>query len=118
MLTFNESALNNLLQSPDGPVGRKLDWVSQTIKGNYEEAVAEVWQHQPASARPDIGYDITNGDFGLQSVIGFLNTHGETRLSKSGRSVKTTSAYMAEKFQYTERDKFAPRIMAGWDNAL
>ncbi len=102
-LTFNEAALNNLLQSPDGPLGQKLRFVSETIEANYQGVVGKVWENQSALARPNVGFDITSGDFGLQSEIGIAD-HGRV------------SDYMAAKFQ--REDWVVPAIMQGWEDAL
>lgn len=102
MLSFNEAALNNLLQSPDGPVGQRLGFVSETITGNYQGVIDKIWENQPAGAKPQSDYTITSGDFGIQSEIGM----GDGRIAQ----------YMAAKFQ--REDWIIPAIMAGWDNQL
>lgn len=104
-LIFNEAALNNLLQSPDGPVGIKLGFVADTITANYELAVSRVWENQPAMAKPTVGYEIISGDFGLQAQIG---------ISDNGRIAQ----YMASKFERASEDWVVPTIMAGWDAQL
>jgi hypothetical protein len=102
-LTFNEAALNNLLESPDGPLGQKLRFVSETIEANYQAVVAKIWENQSALARPGVGFHISSGDFGLQSEIG---------IDGFGR----VADYMAAKFQ--REDWVVPAIMAGWDDQL
>jgi len=102
-LIFNEAALNNLLESPDGPLGQKLRFVSETVEANYEDVVAKIWENQSALARPNVTFHITSGDFGLQSEIG---------IADSGR----IADYMGAKFQ--REDWIVPAIMQGWDDAL
>lgn len=102
-LVFNERALDNLLQSADGPVGLKLQFVADDIQANYDGVVAKVWENQSALVRPTVGQRLFNGDDGLQAEIG---------ISEAGRIAR----YMGEKFH--REDWVVPAIMAGWDNAL
>ena len=102
-LVFNEAALANLLQSPDGPIGERLRFVSETVEANYQDVVAKIWENQSALARPNVGFHITSGDFGLQSEIGIAD-------------VGRVADYMGAKFQ--REDWVVPAIMAGWDSAL
>ncbi len=102
-IIFNEAALANLVESPDGPIGQKLRFVSETIEANYRDVVAKIWENQSALVRPSVGFDITSGDFGLQSEIG---------IDEFGR----VADYMAKKFH--REDWVVPAIMQGWDDAL
>ncbi len=102
-IVFNEAALANLLQSPDGPIGQKLRFVSETIEANYDAAVGKVWENQSALSRPNVGFHISSGDLGLQSEIG---------IADAGR----VTDYMAAKFD--REDWVVPAIMAGWDDTL
>ena len=105
-IVFNESALVHLLEAPDGPYGDRLRLVAETITANYNDAIGGVWQDQTASVKPEAGYDIDRGEFGLQAVIGIES------------DARRISDYMANKFANVEPDKFVPKIMAGWDNQL
>lgn len=102
-LVFNEAALQNLLESPDGPLGQKLRFVSEQIEGNYQAVVSKIWENQTPLARPSVSFDITQGDFGLQSEIG-IDGHGRV------------ADYMAAKFH--REDWVVPAIMQGWDDPL
>lgn len=102
-LLFNEAALTNLLQSPDGPLGQRLRFVSQDIAANYDGVVSKVWENQSALAKPTVGYHLSFGDFGLQAEIG---------ISDNGR----VAQYMGAKFG--REDWVVPAIMAGWDASL
>ncbi len=105
-ITFNEAALVHLLEAPDGPYGNRLRLVAEQITGNYNDAIAGVWQDQTASVRPHADFEIDRGEFGLQAVIGI--PADERRIAD----------YMANKFANIEPDKFVPRIMSGWDSEL
>ncbi len=105
-IIFNEDALVNLLEAPDGPYGDRLRLVAEQITQNYNDAIAGVWQNQHAAVMPHAAYDIERGQFGLEATIGI--PADERRIAE----------YMANKFANLEPDKFVPRIMAGWDNQL
>jgi hypothetical protein len=105
-LIFNEAALVNLLEAPDGPYGQRLLLVAEQITQNYNDAIGGVWQDQTASVKPHADFEIDRGQFGLQAVIGI--PADERRIAD----------YMANKFANIEPDKFVPRIMAGWDTPL
>ncbi len=105
-LIFNESALLNLLEAPDGPYGDRLRLVAEQITANYNDAIGGVWQNQAAHVQPHAAFEIDRGEFGLQAVIGI--PADERRIAD----------YMANKFANVEPDKFVPKIMAGWDNPL
>ena len=95
--------MQNLLQSPDGPLGEKVRFVSETIEANYNGVVQKIWENQSPLSRPGVSFAITSGDFGLQSEIG---------IDGFGR----VADYMAAKFH--REDWVVPAIMAGWDNTL
>ena len=100
-LVFNDAYLENLVNNPGGPMGRSLERVANQIAGNYEAVVNIIWQSQAPSAKPDVDYAITNGEFGLQAVIGFPDS-------------RHTSEYMAEKFE-RESDWIVPGLMSNWN---
>ena len=104
-LVFNEAALKFLLESPAGPVGRKLLLASERISHNYNVQIQTVWENQSAINLPVASFNIGSGDDGLQSEIGIVD---------GGR----ISQYMAQKFAEKERDKFVPKIMADWDSNI
>jgi hypothetical protein len=108
-LVFNEAAFNFLLENPDGPMGRKLERIADFIAYNYDAAIGDVWQDQPAEISPEAGYEISVGDDGLQAVIGIVDPQ---RQRTDGRP--TASDYMANKFQNLESGKFKTRIMDNW----
>lgn len=103
-LVFNEAALNFLLQDPDGPIGRKLERVSNHIAGRYEAVIGVVWENQDPFLQPRVDYDIGNGANGLQSVIGIVD---EGSLSE----------YMAHKM-VDEQDRLLGPIMTTWDTEV
>jgi hypothetical protein len=112
-LVFNEAALINLLEAPNGPYGNRLRLVAETITANYNAAIAGVWQNQPASIQPEADYDIGIGQYGLQATIGIVPSE---RVRRDGKP--NASEYMDNKFGNIEPDKFQPKIMAGWDAQL
>ncbi len=112
-LVFNEAALLNLLEAPNGPYGDRLRLVAEQITGNYNAAIQGVWQNQPASIIPQADYEIERGEFGLTAVIGIVDP-GIVRADGK----ETISQVIANKFDGLESDKFVPKIMADWDTQL
>ena len=66
---FDESALNFLLQDPAGPIGIDLRRRSENIVRQAEVNAREII-HQGFDPAQIIGYEIVNGDMGLESRIG------------------------------------------------
>ncbi len=102
-LIFNEAALANLLESPDGPLGIKVRFVAETITQNYQGVIDKVWENQPAMVRPQADYVIDSGDFGLQAEIG---------MPDAGR----VTQYMGKKMG--REDWIVPAIMQAWNDEL
>jgi hypothetical protein len=100
-LIFNEAALNFLLQSPAGPVGRSVERVSNHIAGNYEAVINIIWQNQNQLSRPHADYRVESGDNGLQGDVG-IPDQGHV------------SEYMDEKFGI-ESDWIVPGLMTNWE---
>ena len=95
-VVWNEAALLALLESPDGPVGRELDRVSQNVTSLVRDNATKIIEEM----NPDIvQYVISSGDNGLQSVIGVEGT---------GR----WSSYLAAK-EKREAVVFAPALEVG-----
>ncbi len=118
-LVFNEAALINLLEAPNGPYGDRLLLVAQQITGNYNDAIQGVWQLRSPEALPKAGFEIERGEFGLEAIIGIEDPKVvRSQGGEGSRERKTTSQYMADKFDGLESAKFVDQIMAGWDNQL
>lgn len=100
-LIFNEAALLFLLESPEGPVGRRLDRVANHVAGRYEAVVGVVWENRDPSIQPKVDYDVRTAEDGLEAVIGITD----------GGSI---SRYMAEKMEI-EQDRLVGAIMTTWD---
>jgi hypothetical protein len=95
-LIWNESALYDLLESPDGPVGRELRRVSENVTQLVRDNATKILEEM----NPDIvQYHIGFGDDGLQSIIGVEGT---------GR----WSSYLAAK-EEREAVIFAPALEVG-----
>ena len=95
---LNESALQFLLENPAGPVGIDLMQRSEVIVRNGESIAALIIED--AFIRPNVDYEISNSDLGLQSVIG---------IPYSG----SVSEYLALKFD-RESDWIVPSLFSNW----
>jgi hypothetical protein len=97
-VTLYEPALRFLLEDPDGPVGIDLQRRSEIITRLVEQNVQFIITTAPDGI---VGYQITNGDLGLQSEIGVVG---------SGR----WSNYLASK-EVREGVIFRPALDQGLD---
>lgn len=93
---FNEAALTFLLESPDGPVGRELQRVSENVTALVRENATKIIEQMDPNI---VQFTISSGDNGLQSVIGVEGT---------GR----WSSYLAAK-EEREAVIFAPALEVG-----
>lgn len=100
-LILNEAALNSLLESPDGEVGRLLDRVSNHIAGRYEAVIGVVWENQDPFLTPKVDYEIVHADNGIQATIGIVDEG-------------SVSEYMADKM-VVEQDRLLGAIMTTWE---
>jgi hypothetical protein len=67
---FDQAALNFLLQDPAGPTGLMLERVSENIIRGARQRADFIFQNKPIDPSDYIGYDIRNGDNGLEAVFG------------------------------------------------
>ena len=95
-LVFNEAALNFLLESPDGPVGRDLERRVINITQLVRDNATKILEQMPPEI---VGYEIVNGDDGLAAIIG---------VQGAGR----WSSYLAAK-EAREAVVFAPALQQG-----
>lgn len=68
-LVFDPAALDFLLQNPDGPVGQDLRFRAENITRISEQQAGEI-VHRGFQGQRIVGYEIRNGDEGLEAVIG------------------------------------------------
>ena len=99
-LVFNEAALNFLLESPDGPVGRELERISINVTQLVRDNATKILKGN-ASVPGRIQFEISNNDDGLQSVIG-ITSGGSNRWAE----------YLAAK-ERREAVIFAPALDVG-----
>jgi hypothetical protein len=85
---LDEAALDFVLESPDGPIGRDLERRSENI---VREVRADARQiiHTGFDPTQIIGYEIVSGQDGLESRIGVSDGRiGEYLVEKDARELK------------------------------
>lgn len=96
MLTFNEAALNFLLENPAGPVGLDLRHRAENITDLVRANATKILEEMDPGV---IDFEIVNGDDGLAAIIGV-------------RGAGRWSTYLAAKEQ-REAVVFAPALAQG-----
>src|SRR5688572_9879758 len=76
-VTLNEAALERLLDSPDGPVGRRVQQLSQAIVLDAQQNVRAYFGNAPGvTADQDVDYEMIDGS---TAVIGIREVGNKSR---------------------------------------